>query len=215
MWAARSAGPLPTGALAMTPRPAAVRWPWESTSASGMRHMVVGGPASVNGYTPGMAFETTATRLWKRLTREERITAATCFWREPPESMVGSALGAIVKARRMRPQAARALPDEARASALAGVLEPGEPLAASLLVALHLGSRRPLLAAFLDALGLPHDNGVLREEEGEAPPPSAEATARAAAAVSAFPRHEVETYFNTLWLQDPERWAPLETTSLS
>ena len=25
-----------------------------------------------------------------------------------------------------------------------------------------------------------------------------------------FSEHEVETYLNTLWLQDPERWAGLE-----
>jgi len=162
-----------------------------------------------------MALATTATRLWKRLSREERLTAAACFWHEPPEAMVGLALGAIAKARRMRPQAARALHEEARASVLADILDPGESLAASLLVALHLGSRRPLLAAFLDALGLPHDNGVLQEEEGEVPPLSADATAHAVAALAAFPRHEVETYFNTLWLQDPERWGALETAALS
>jgi hypothetical protein len=181
-----------------------------------MDPIVAGHLATVNGYTPTMAFATSATRLWKRLSTEERLTAAACFWREPPEAMVGAALGAIVNARRMRPQAARALPEEARAKALAGVLDPGEPLASSLLVALHLGSRRPLLAAFLDALGLPHDDGILKEEEeGEASPPSADATARAVAALSAFPRHEVETYFNTLWLQDPERWANLETAALN
>jgi hypothetical protein len=173
--------------------------------------ILVGRLAAVNGYTPRMPFATTATRLWKRLSREERLTAAACFWHESPEAMGGVAFGAIANARRMRPQAARALHEEARTNALAGILDPGESLAASLLVALHLGSRRPLLTAFLDALGLPHDNGILREEEGEASPPSAEATARAVAALSAFPSHEVETYFNTLWLQDPERWAALET----
>ena len=181
-----------------------------------MGPIVAGHLATVNGYTPRMAFATSATRLWKRLSREERLTAAIAFWREPPEAIVGAALGAIVKARRMRPQAARALSEEARANALAAVLDPDESLAASLLVALHLGSRRPLLSAFLDALGLPHDNGVLQEEEeGEASPPSADATARAVAALSAFPRHEVETYLNTLWLQDPERWVNLETAALN
>jgi hypothetical protein len=129
--------------------------------------------------------------------------------------MAGVALGAIAKARRMRPQAARALHEEARANALSAILDPGESLAASLLVALHLGSRRPLLSAFLDALRLPHDDGILREEEGEAPPPPADAIAGAVAALSAFPRHDVETYFNTLWLQDPERWAALETAALN
>ncbi|HEY7515002.1 MAG TPA: hypothetical protein VIC87_11015, partial [Vicinamibacteria bacterium] len=107
-----------------------------------------------------MPLETTSQRLWKRLSREDRMAAASAFWEEPPQEMVGVALGAIATARRMRPQAARALTEAARAQALATILDPGELLAASLLVSLHLGSRRALLAAFLDALGLPHETGV-------------------------------------------------------
>jgi hypothetical protein len=157
-----------------------------------------------------VSFETTATRLWKRLTREERLAAATCFWREPPQDMAGSALAAIVRARRMRPQAARALSDEARVATLAAILDPGETLAASLLVTLHLGTRRPLLAAFLDALSLPHEDGILKDEADGAPPPSVDALRAAVASLATFPSHEVETYLNTLWLQDPDRWAALE-----
>jgi hypothetical protein len=161
-----------------------------------------------------VTFETTATRLWKRLTREERLAAATSFWRDPPQEMAGPALAAIVKARRMRPQAARALSDEARVTTLAAILDPGETLAASLLVALHLGTRRPLLSAFLDALALPHDDGVLKDEADGAPPPSVEAVGAAVASLATFPPHEVETYLNTLWLQDPERWAALERAAI-
>src|SRR5512143_2924963 len=109
-----------------------------------MGPILVGSVVAVNGYTSGMPFATTATRLWKRLSQEERLAAAAAFWHEPPEAMAGVAVGAIAKARRMRPQAARALHEEARTNALAGIHDPGESLAGSLLVALHLGSRRPL-----------------------------------------------------------------------
>jgi hypothetical protein len=158
--------------------------------------------------------EPTATRLWKRLSREERLAAATHFWREPPEDVIGSALSAVIKARRIRPQVARALPPEEQARALGGVLDPGEPLAASLLVALHLGERRPLLTTFLDAAGLPHEDGILRDEEGDVQP-LAEAAARQGvrALAAAYPREQVETYLNTLWLQDPDRWRILERSS--
>jgi hypothetical protein len=150
--------------------------------------------------------------VWKRLSRDERVAAATHFWREPSEEVVGAALTAVIKARRLRPQVARALPAAEQARALAGVLDPGEALAASLLVALHLGERRPMLATFLDAAGLSHEEGILRDEEGEAPPPLAEAAARAGvlALAAAHPREHVETYLNTLWLQDPDRWQVLE-----
>lgn len=159
-----------------------------------------------------MALETTATRIWKRLTPPEKLAASTEFWREPPVELLGGALSAIVKARRLRPQVARSLPAEEKARALAGILDPGEAVASSLLVALHLGSRRPLLQTFLDAVGLVHEDGILKEEADQVSPLVAEAAARAGveALSRAFPRHEVETYLNTLWHQDPDRWAVLE-----
>jgi hypothetical protein len=155
-----------------------------------------------------MPFEKTAARLWKRLGREERLAAASAFWRQTPQDVAGTALAAIVKARHLRPQSARSLGEEEKARSLAAVLEPGETVASALLVALHLGPRRPMLAAFLDAAGLPHENGILKEDDTTCP---SEAAARAGvqALAASFPRPEVETYLNTLWLQDPERWAAL------
>ena len=161
-----------------------------------------------------MDFEPSAARAWKRLPREERRLAALAFFREPPPELFGAALGAIIRQRKLRPQVARSLSAEEQASALATVLDPGEPLSAALLVALHLGERRPLLAAFLDALGLPHENGLMKEAADDAPL-SDETVRRAAASVAAsFPREHVETYFNVLWMQDPDRWGALATVEL-
>ena len=155
-----------------------------------------------------MPLEKTATRLWKRLTREERLAAASAFWRETPEEVAGAALAAIVKLRHVRPQVARSLDDGEKARSLAAVLDPGENVASALLVALHLGERRPMLGTFLDAAGLPHENGVLKEEDNT---PLTEDAARAGvrALAAAYPRPQVETYLNTLWLQDPDRWEVL------
>jgi hypothetical protein len=159
--------------------------------------------------------ESTSVRVWKRLTREERMAAATAFWRETAPEVLASALGAIVKARHVRPQVARAMTDDAKAQALAGILDPGESVAASLLVGLHLVHRQPMLAAFLDALGMPHENGVLKEEaDAMAAPQQAAAQAAVASLAARFPAHEVSTYLNTLWLQDPERWAALPDVAL-
>ena len=117
-----------------------------------------------------MALHTTATRLWKHLPPEERLAAAAAFFAEPPPELAGAAVGALVKARHLRPQAARSLAPDAQARILATVLDPGEPLSQGLLVSLHLGHRRALLGAFLDALSLPHEDGVLKEEADAAPP---------------------------------------------
>jgi hypothetical protein len=159
-----------------------------------------------------MRFEPTAARLWKKLSREERTAAAAAFWKETPPEVAGPALAALVQARHMRPQVARSLPPEEQARALASVLNLGEPVAASLLVALHLGERRPMLAVFLDAAGLAHDNGVLKDDEG-GDAAVGEAAARKGVEALRAAGHtadQVRTYLNTLWLQDPDRWKSLE-----
>ncbi len=156
-----------------------------------------------------MTFHETASRLWKGLPREERLLAAGAFFREPSPELYGSALGALVKARHMRPQAVRSLDPDAQARILATVLDPGESLAQGLLVSLHLGERRPLLSAFLDALDLPHEDGILTEEAESVLAASKESTRGAVKALTTFPQDQVRTYLNTLWLQDPERWTAL------
>jgi len=156
-----------------------------------------------------MSFHPSASRLWKSLPREERLAAAAAFFHEPSPELYGSALSALAKSRHMRPQAARALAPDAQARMLATVLDPGESLAQGLLVALHFAERRSLLAAFLDGLGLPHEDGVLTEEAEASAPPTEERIRAAVAALSSYPPDQVKTYLNTLWLQDPDRWRAL------
>jgi hypothetical protein len=157
--------------------------------------------------------ERTAVRVWRRLTREERVAAATTFWQDPPQEVAGSALGALVRAGHLRPQVARSMPAAERAKRLAAVLDPGEIVASSLLVALHLGHRREMLATFLDALGFAHEDGVIAEEETAAADavPSEKLRSGLAALRAKHGAHEIETYLNTLWLQDPERWGGLQS----
>ncbi|HEY7411465.1 MAG TPA: hypothetical protein VII13_12015 [Vicinamibacteria bacterium] len=153
--------------------------------------------------------ETTSARLWKRLPAADRLAAAAHFWREAPEAMVPAALAAIVGARKVRPQVVRTWGDEERARGLSQVLDLGEPLASSLLVALHVGARRAMLVGFLDAAGIAHEDGLLKEDDGT---PVTEDAARAGveALRAAWPAAQVDVYLNTLWLQDPDRWGALE-----
>ena len=156
-----------------------------------------------------MEFEETAVRVWKRLGREDKIAAAARFFEEPAQEVYASAVGAIIKARHLRPQVARSMPPEEQGRALASVLDPGEPVAAALLVALHLGPRREMLRVFLDAVGLPHDDGILKEEAQAASIDEAQLRAGADALKAKFSADEIRTYLNTLWLQDPEGWNAL------
>lgn len=160
-----------------------------------------------------MSFESSANRLWKRLSLADRQVAAEAFFNEPPQDLLGTALGAIVQARHLRPQVARSLGTEERARILATVLDVGEPLASTLLICLHLGDRRALLTTFLDAVGLPHENGLLKEDADAVEIGHAKVSAGVDALLAAHPKEQVRVYLNTLWQQDPEHWAALEKIS--
>ena len=149
----------------------------------------------------------------QHLRRDQPIVKHEIGFAQPPQEALGSALAVLIKARHLRPQVARSMPAEEQARALASVLDVGETLAASLLVALHLGDRRPLLTAFLDATGLPHEDGLLKEEADAVAFTEDNARAGVRALAAAFPRDQVEAYLNTLWLQDPDRWASLAHSS--
>ena len=150
----------------------------------------------------------TPSRLWRGLAPEERMLAARAFfahaWGDPSARREGEL--AIARTLRFREEAVRKLPVDKRAGYLAKAVQPADSLAGSLLLALHLEERRPLLAAFLDALGIPHDNGMISEEH-DLQPPGKEALARATAALDArFPAREVDIYLASLLALDPGSW---------
>lgn len=148
-------------------------------------------------------------KLWKRIPPERRLEACASFWQEEEAlEQQAEALMAIASHFRFRTKSVRALPLEKKARYLASL--PGVPdsVAGRVLVAYHLAHQRPMLGAFLDALGMPHDNGVLKAEE-PTPPPADRLKDAAAKLRAAFPAADVDLYFETLIGQDPETWGGL------
>ena len=82
-------------------------------------------------------------------------------------------------------------------------------VAARLLVAYHLAHQRPMMASFLDALGIAHEDGLIADEELEAPPADKLAEAAADASPASYPPEDVALYLSTLVWQDPETWGAL------
>jgi hypothetical protein len=148
-------------------------------------------------------------KLWRHIPPERRLEACAAFWQEDDAiEQQAEALLAVAAHYRFRPKSVRTLPLEKKARYLAAL--PGVPdsVAGRVLVAYHLTHQRPMLAAFLDSLGLAHDNGVLTVEN-MTPPPADRLKEAAAALRAAFPPADVDLYFETLLVQDPETWSGL------
>jgi len=152
-----------------------------------------------------------ATRVWGALPQDVRAEAARAVYAGEREDPAARRLAdaAIAAALRFREVAVQKLPLERRVAHLSRISHPDEALASSLLLALHLGSRRPMLAAFLDALGIAHENGAILDA-GRLEPPSPEALSGACAALSErFPPDHVEVYLASLLALDPDTWGGL------
>jgi hypothetical protein len=151
-------------------------------------------------------------RIWKRMPAERRIKAAEVFWAdEQSTDQQVEAVAAIAGHMKFRTKSVIALPLDRKAKYLATLPGISETVAARALVSYHLEHQRPMMAAFLDALGIAHEDGLINEEN--VPAPDAERIRTAAAALTErFPVDDVSLYFNTLVSQDPETWR--ELTSL-
>ncbi len=151
-------------------------------------------------------------QLWASLEPEVRLAAARSLyahdWGEAPTRR--EADFAIMHGMRFRESAVRQLSADKRASYVARSIRPSDSLAGSMLLALHLEQRRGMLSAFLEALKIPHDSGLIAEDH-DMKPPSAAALAKAAKVLrDQFPADEVELYLATLYVLDRVTWAGLE-----
>lgn len=145
---------------------------------------------------------------------EKRVLAAEAFWRdrESPEVDVQhmEAVSALAKRLNFRARSVLALPIERRARHLAQLGEVGDTIASRALIAYHFSHQRPLMAAFLDALGIAHDNGLITEEDVAAPDEGRLAQAVAALRAAHDPA-DVDVYLRTLVALDSGTWANLGT----
>jgi hypothetical protein len=147
--------------------------------------------------------------LWKRLSPERRTLAAEAFWRDDNAQMEqAEVIQSIAQRIKFRAKSVMAMPREKKARQLVALPAVSELVAARLLVVYHLEQQRPMMAGFLDALGIPHEEGVIKEEELSAPEPE-KLRAAVQAIASSHPPDDVAIYLTTLVWQDPETWGEL------
>ena len=65
-----------------------------------------------------------------------------------------------------------------------------------------------MMGAFLDALDIAHEDGLIQEDEVK--PDPARLASAAAGIAGQFPAQDVALYLNTLLCQDPQTWGGLE-----
>ena len=150
----------------------------------------------------------TPSRLWKKMTSEQRQRAALAFWRD--ENAGDDQLQAVLliaQQKKFRPKTVIGLDEDRKARHLATVANLPDALAARALVIYHLAERRPMMGAFLDALGIAHEDGVIPEDT--VVPDPAKLAPAAAVLAQQFPAADVSLYLNTLLCQDPETWGSL------
>jgi hypothetical protein len=151
----------------------------------------------------------TPSRLWKRMTLDQRQRIARAFWSDPDatDDQVQAAL-LVAQQKKFRPKTVIGLDLDRKARHLASIGSLPDTIAARALVVYHLADQRPMMAAFLDALGIAHENGLISEDNvrhdaAKIPPAVDQLKAQ-------FPAEDVELYLNTLLSQDPETWSGLE-----
>jgi hypothetical protein len=148
-------------------------------------------------------------QLWKQLLPERKLRAAEAFWKDDSASMEQTeAVLAIANRIKFRVTSVLKMPREKKAKQLVALMGVSEIVAARLLVAYHLDQQRPMMASFLDALGVQHENGLIADETLAAPEKEKlEGAVKAIAA--AYPAEDVSLYLSTLIWQDPETWGAL------
>jgi len=148
-------------------------------------------------------------QLWKQLSPERKLQAAEAFWHDDNAGVEqAEALATIAQRIKFRIKSVVSMPVEKKAKQLLALPAVSEMIAARLLVAYHLTHQRPMMAAFLDALGIAHEDGLITEEEMA--PPDAERLKTAANTLKAsYPADDVTLYLSTLTWQDPDTWGAL------
>jgi hypothetical protein len=140
---------------------------------------------------------------------ERRVDAAGLFWDdEHSADQQMEAVSALATQMKFRPKSVISLAPEKRAKYLAQLPAITDTIAARALVNYHLERHRPMMGAFLDLLGIPHENGLI-SEENVAKPDAAKVKQAATDLAVKYPPEDVSLYLSTLVSQDPETWEAL------
>ena len=142
------------------------------------------------------------------MTGELRLQVARAFWQDEQaaDDQIQAVL-LIAQQKKFRPKTVISLEEERKARHLASLPTLPDALAARALIVYHLAEQRAMMSAFLDALGVVHENGLIQEDHVT---PDPARVGRAAAQIAQqFPAADVSLYLNMLLYQDSDTWGAL------
>jgi hypothetical protein len=147
--------------------------------------------------------------IWKEMGEERRKSAAEAFYADTNlKEFHRAAELFIARNKNFRPAFVKKLPLEKRASYLAYLPLPPD-LIGQLIVSYHFARQKPLMSAFLNALGIANDDGVISDSAEVTAPDKAALSAAAEKIKAEFPTEDVRIYFDTLQAQNPDTWGGL------
>jgi hypothetical protein len=148
-------------------------------------------------------------RIWRRMPAERRTAAAELFWsdEQSAEQQV-EACATIATQMKFRAKSVLSLPVDKKTKYLVGLPQVSDAVAARALVNYHLTLQRPMMGDFLDALGVTHEEGLIKDET-IVKPASEKLRAAVDQVAAKYPAEDVALYFSTLVSQDPDTWGEL------
>ena len=139
----------------------------------------------------------------------QRLASARAFWAddEAIDDQVQAAL-LIAQQKKFRPKTVIGLDLDRKSKHLASLGSLPDSIAGRVLILYHLSDQRALMGRFLDALGIEHENGLIKEDDVK--PDKTKLAPAAATLAGEFPADDVRLYLTTLLCQDPETWGALD-----
>jgi len=147
-------------------------------------------------------------RIWNLMGPERRLRAAQAFWAEknPAHAQAEAMLAGRLHA---RPVFVRRLPPEKKAAYVANDPAINAAVWDAVMVAYHLAAQRALLTDFLNAVGIPNENGRLANTDSATPPTTEQLNQAIRAVGEKHDKLDVLVYLAAVALQDDRLWQNL------
>jgi hypothetical protein len=148
--------------------------------------------------------------VWELMSDDDRTAAARAFWNGADRESRAALEMALAQDLKFRPQSVRQLSADKVAGRLVRLAEAlPETVLFQYLYHLHMGERRPVMVEYLDAVGLPHDNGTLDLPDDFEGADGAKVE-KAGRDLAAAKGRDGLVYLATLRVADAELWSGLD-----